>query len=84
MRMFYTSPLRFVVEHTLLEVDFARVQSHKHVQLANTLGITFAMFFSQGKGEFSMEYCKYEPVLPQLQADLIKQYQTELQSKTKT
>lgn len=54
------------------------------MQPANTLGIILAVFFFQGKGEFSMEYCKYEPVLPQLQADLIKQYQTELQSKSKT
>jgi elongation factor G len=32
---------------------------------------------TQGKGEFTMEYTKYQPVMPQLQAQMIKDYQTE-------
>lgn len=30
-----------------------------------------------------MEYCRYQPVLPQFQAELVKQYQEELQKKAK-
>jgi elongation factor G len=30
---------------------------------------------SQGKGEFSMEYSRYSPVLPDVQEALIRQYQ---------
>jgi translation elongation factor EF-G len=31
----------------------------------------------QGKGEFSMEFQHYQPVLPTLQQELITQYQQE-------
>ena len=36
---------------------------------------------TQGKGEFTMEFQKYEPVLPQDQALLIKAYETERAAK---
>jgi elongation factor G len=29
---------------------------------------------TQGKGEFSMEYLKHSPVLPNIQKDMIDQY----------
>lgn len=33
---------------------------------------------TQGKGEFSMEYCRYHPVLPQLQQELVAAHQREM------
>ncbi|XP_003389008.1 PREDICTED: elongation factor G, mitochondrial-like isoform X1 [Amphimedon queenslandica] len=38
---------------------------------------------TQGKGEFSMEYCKYDVAPAFVQAELVKQYQDELQAKSK-
>jgi translation elongation factor EF-G len=32
---------------------------------------------SQGKGEFSMEYDHYQPILPQLQQQMAKDYEEE-------
>ncbi|KAL5475425.1 hypothetical protein EMCRGX_G025240 [Ephydatia muelleri] len=38
---------------------------------------------TQGKGEFTMEFCKYLQVLPNLQAELIKKYEEERLKKAK-
>lgn len=38
---------------------------------------------TQGKGEFTMEFCKYQQVLPNLQAELIKKYEEERLKKAK-
>lgn len=37
----------------------------------------------QGKGEFSMEYHHYQPVLPQNQAEMIEIYEKERLKKSK-
>ena len=37
----------------------------------------------QGKGEFSMEYSRYQPVLPQFQQEMIKDYEQERLAKQK-
>ena len=38
---------------------------------------------SQGKGEFMMEYCKYQTVLPHLQQELTKLWEEERAKKNK-
>ena len=38
---------------------------------------------TQGKGEFAMEYVKYQPVLPQKQSEMIKEYELARAKKTK-
>ena len=37
----------------------------------------------QGKGEFSMEYCRYQQALPQLQNELVKNYEEGLKKAKK-
>ena len=37
----------------------------------------------QGKGEFTMEFCKYQIALPQLQAELVQLHEENLKAKAK-
>ena len=37
----------------------------------------------QGKGEFTMEFCKYQIALPQLQEELVQLHEEKLKAKAK-
>ena len=52
-------------------------------QVCTGLVLSSSCWSSKGKGEFTMEYCKYQQATPQLQNELIENYQKELQSKAK-
>ena len=64
-----------LIMNTDLNEDGSSVKIAAEVPLSNMFGYSTALRSStQGKGEFSMEYKLHQPVSPDLQKELIKQY----------
>eukprot|EP00605_Chrysophyceae_sp_TOSAG23-4_P001737 GSChrysophyteH1.ASY1.ANO1.1924.1 assembled CDS len=64
-----------LIMNTDLNDDGSAVKIVADVPLANMFGYSTALRSStQGKGEFSMEYKSHQPVTPDIQKDLMKQY----------
>ena len=60
--------------------DYVEIQAE--VPLNDMFGFSTELrSITQGKGEFSMEYLKHDPCLPQTQQELIKKYNEEKESK---
>ncbi len=66
------------------ETNEGQVNIVAHVPLGDMFGYSSELrAATQGKGEFTMEYLRHDPVLPSHQAELIKAYQEELRLKNK-
>jgi elongation factor G len=67
---------RGIITHSEISADGSHAVINAEVPLANLFGYsTDVRSATQGKGEFTMEYVRHANVLPDIQAELVKEYQ---------
>ncbi|KAH8079173.1 hypothetical protein JL720_9434 [Aureococcus anophagefferens] len=67
---------RGIITHSEISADGSHAVINAEVPLANLFGYsTDVRSATQGKGEFTMEYVRHANVLPDIQAELVKEHQ---------